>query len=399
MTTNTSLTIDMVTMEALRLLHQELNFVPNTFDGYEDEFGKTPKIGSSLRIRKPVQYEVTSGEKLTVQNSVEEYVDLDTKYRRHVGLNFTSSELALDIDQFSQRYLRPAVTRLAADVEAVALSMLDEIYQFVDDDGGAFDLRTMALAQANLGKSLVPTADRCMIMDPSSAAEFMIATSGLFHAQQNIVEQYREGMIGRTMGFDIYQNTHIPFLTTGTAPKTTLYTVNGANQTGSDITIQTGSATFKVGDRVTFAGCNRVHPETKADLGELQVFVVTEDSGASATTLKISPAIVTSGARQNVSASPSNSGAVVKLGAGASEVVRQCVAFHKEAFATAFVDLPLPDGVDLASRQRKDGISIRIVRDYDINDDNMPCRLDVEWFQGVIRPELATIVHADGAST
>src|SRR5207302_610439 len=80
------------------------------------------------------------------------------------------------------------------------------------------------------------------------------------------------------------------------------YTVNGANQTGSSLLITGGTNTFLKGDIVTLVGSNAVHPETKADLGYLRTFAVTADSGASATALAISPAIVVTGAKQNVTA-------------------------------------------------------------------------------------------------
>jgi hypothetical protein len=146
---------------------------------------------------------------------------------------------------------------------------------------------------------------------------------------------------------------------------------------------------------VTFAGCFAVDPETKASRGFLQQFVLTANSGASATSLAISPAIVTSGAAQNVSASPTNTGAVVKIGGGASALYSQSVLFHPEAFTFVTADL-----VDVSkfgawgSRQVMDGISMRIARQYNISTDTIPCRLDVLYGYKAIRPQLAVRVIA-----
>jgi hypothetical protein len=143
-----------------------------------------------------------------------------------------------------------------------------------------------------------------------------------------------------TAGFsDWFRNSLFTAHTTGTAAKTTGYTVSGASQTGASITVTGGTTTFLKGDVVTFAGSNAVHPETKADLGYLQTFVITADSGTSATTLAISPAIVATGATQNVTASPTSTGAVVKLGAGANETLQQSLVYHPDAFTFVTADL------------------------------------------------------------
>lgn len=147
---------------------------------------------------------------------------------------------------------------------------------------------------------------------------------------------------------------------------------------------------------MTFAGVNAVHPETKVSTGVLKQFVVTANSGTSATSLAISPAMVITGPRQNVSGYPTNTGAVVKVGAGASELLNGSLMFHRDAFTFATVDLPLPDGVDQASRAVVDGISVSVVRGFNISDRTFPCRLDVMYGYAALRPQLAVRIHADG---
>jgi hypothetical protein len=168
--------------------------------------------------------------------------------------------------------------------------------------------------------------------------------------------------------------------------------VNGASQSGADLTVDGGTTTFLKGDVITIAGVNRVHPETKANTGVLQQFVVTANSGTSATTLAVSPAITATGGRQNVSAVPADNAAISKVGGGASADWQETLAFSKNAFAFATADLILPNGVDFAAREVSDGISMRIVRDYAISSDTMPCRIDVLYGYKAIRPQLAARV-------
>lgn len=400
---HTILTPTAVTREALRILHQKLNFIGNINRQYDDRFAQSgAKIGDSLNIRLPNQFPIRTGATLSAQDVTESSVQLTVGTQKGVDVNFTSKELTLDLDDFSQRILEPAMSVLAANMEADAYSMYKDVYNLTYDKAataGICDLPVILDGRKRLNDSLAPIDNnRTCILDTESSAELVNGLKGLFHDSTAIKRQYKEGMMGRTAGFDFYENTLIAAHTTGTAAEgDTSYDISGATQTGSTITVATGTTTFLKGDVITLAGCNRVHPETKADTGVLQQFVVTADSGASATTLSISPAIVTSGAKQNVSASPTNGGAVSKLSVGASGVMANNMAFHKDAFCFATADLLMPRGVHFAAREVMDGLSMRIVRDYDITNDKFPCRIDVLYGYKTLRPELAVRLDTTAA--
>lgn len=393
---NTFLTSSVITKEALRILHQKLNFVGNIDRQYDDRFAQEgAKIGSSLRIRYPVQYVTSTGASLgTPTDSVETETSLTVSTQRKVVMRFTSQELTMQIDDFSKRFVEPAISVLAAAIEADALTMHRDVYNSVNNLGAAASFRSIMQARKRLADSLTPDADRKIILNTQDNVDLVDSLKGLFQSSQNISAQYKSGMMGTTAGFDFYENTIMPTQTTGTMPATTTMITSSAGQTGATINIQAPGAytlTFAVGDIVTFAGVNEVHPETKADTGRLQQFVVTAAftaNGVTATPLSISPAIVATGPRQNVTAAPAGSVAVVKVGA-ASAVYRPSLAFHPEAFTFATADLIMPKGVDMASRQVMDGISMRLVRQYDINEDRMPCRIDVLYGFRTLRPELA----------
>lgn len=387
---NSILTPVMVTREAARVLHQKLNFVGNITREYDDSFAKTgAKIGDTMRVRMPNRYIVRNGATLVPQDTTENYVPLQISAQKGVDLNFTSADLTLSLDDFSERIINPALSVLAANIEADALSMLNDVYQVINNIGSAATFKSVLLARKMLNDALAPNdGTRSCLLNTMDNVDLVDALKGLFQDSTAIKQQYREGQMGRTSGFDFYENTLMPNTLTGTAASATTYTVNGAGQTGAGVVVATGATTFKKGDVVTFAGCNRVHPETHADTGILQQFVVTADYAGGAGTLAISPTIVTSGAMKNVLASPTNGGAVVKVG-GASAIYKPSVVFHKEAFAFATADLLLPGGVDFAARETIDGISVRTVRAYDINNDKFPCRLDVLYGYNTLRAQLA----------
>lgn len=386
---NTLLTPTAVTREALRILHQKLNFVGNIVREYDDSYAKSgAKIGDSLKIRLPNKYTVRTGATLSAQDTTESSVTLQVATQKGVDLNFTSVDLTLSLDDFSSRILEPAMAVLAANIEADALSMYKDVYQSVWNGGSAATYNKALDARVLLQRALAPTNDRTALMDPLSMADVVKDTKTLFQNSTEVGKQYKEGYMGRAAGFDWMENTLIPSHTRGGSNGS--YLVNGASQTGSTLTVDTGATAPSAGDVITIAGVYSVHPETKVSTGVLQQFVI----GASATTTSfpISPAIVASGATQNVSGSPADNAAITFAGT-ASTAVGTSLLFQKEAFAFATADLVMPKGVDFAAREVFDGVSMRVVRQYDINNDKFPCRLDVLYGYKPLRPELAVRYH------
>lgn len=390
---NAILTPTAVTREALRILHQKLNFIGNVNRTYDDSFAKTgAKIGDSLKIRLPNEYTVRTGATLSAQDTNELSTTLQVATQKGVDLNFTSSDLTLSLDDFSKRILDPAMAVLAANMEADALSMSLDVYNNVNNIGSVATFKTIMQSRKALQDNLAPADNnRFVLLNTQDNVDIIDQVKGLFHDSTAIREQYKEGMMGRTGGYDFYENTLMQNQTTGTALSATTYTVNGAvTANGStSVVVATGATTFKKGDIITFAGCNRVHPESKADTGVLQSFVVAADYAGGAGTLTFSPAVYTTTGRQNVTAGGlPNGAAIVKVG-GASAIYKPSLAFHKDAFAFASADLVMPTGVDFSAREVMDGLSMRVVRQYDINNDKFPTRLDVLYGFKTIRPQLA----------
>lgn len=405
---NTLLSPTIITREALRYFHQESVFIGAINRQYDNQFaneGASPsgKIGPSLTIRMPNQFTVRTGAVMQLQDIAEDTQVLTVSTQKGVDFSFPVTDLTLTIDDFGKRYLQPAMARLAAEVEKDAISMYKDVGNFVDNDGVALSFLNYLQASQKLNESLAfDDGKRRVLMSETHNTKLIDAVKGLFNPQSTIGDQYRKGEVANdTAGFNkLFHSTLFTNHTTGTAAKTTGYTVNGATQNGATITVQTGTTTFLKGDLVTFAGSNAVHPETKADLGYLKQFAITADSGASATSLAIRPSLVTateSAAKANVTAYPTNTGAVVKLGAGASETLVQSLAFHKDAFTFVTADL-----IDVSkfgawgARQVMDGISMSLARQFDIVNYRVPCRIDVLYGFKSIRPEMACRIHADG---
>jgi hypothetical protein len=389
---NTLLNVDKITNAALVILHQKLNFIGSINRAYDDSFAQEgAKIGSTLRIRLPNQYSVRSGAALTVQDVVENNTTLTVASQKGVDINFTSVELAMNIFDFSAQVLEPAMAVLAANIEADALNMALDVYNQVNGQTNPQTFKNVLQGRKILRDNLAPAGELMIRMNTQDNVDLVDSLKGLFQDSKNIATQYRDGIMGKTAGFEFAENTFLNTYTRGA--ENAAYTVNGAGQTGATLTIQAGAGAFNKGDVFTI-GVFRVHPETKVNTGNLQQFVVTAPALSGATTISISPSIVTSGPTQNVVASPANAAALVFAGT-ASTATGQTLAYHKDAFTFATADLLLPDGVHFAGRKVQDGISMRIVRMYDINNDKMPCRLDVLYGYKTIRPQLAVRLAAN----
>lgn len=385
---NALLTPTAITRQALLILHQKLNFIGSINRQYDDSYAQTgAKIGDSLRIRLPNEYVVRTGPTLATQDTTEQSVTLQVSTQKGVDVNFTSRDLTLDLDDFSERILEPAMSVLAANVESDALSMYKAVYQQVANVGSAATFTNVLQGRKVLTDALTPNAPRSVCMDTQFNVDIVDALKGLFQDSTQIAKQYRDGYVGRTGGFDFMENTLMPRHIAGTNAGTG-YLVNGAAQTGATLTVDTGSGTLTEGDVFTIAGVNRVHPETKVNTGIQQQFVVAADYAGGAGSVAISPSIVTSGARQNVSGSPADNAAITKVGGNAA-TYNVSLAYHRDAFAFASADLVMPDGVDFAAREVMDGLSMRVVRQYDINNDTFPCRLDILYGYEPIRAQLA----------
>jgi len=391
---NTLLTPTAVTREALRVAHQKANFIGNIDRQHDKDFAVNgAKIGDSIKIREPNKFTVTDGATLSAQDTTESSVTLQLSGRKHVGMGFTTADLTLSIDDFSKRFITPAASVLMANVENDVISnVYKSVYNQVNNVDSAATLAKVLAGRKILNDNLAPLEMRSIVMDTQMNVDLVDGNKTLFNDVAGLSKNYKEGMQGRAAGFDFYENTLMPAHTSGTALATAVYLtdVAGGEATGTSglLHIDTGATTFKKGDIISIEDVFSVHPETKASTGQLKTFVVTADYAGGEGDLGISPSIVTSGAGQNVNAAVQNNKGITKHG-GASAIYNVAMGFHESAFTFATADLILPKGVHFGAREVMDGISLRVVQDYDINNDKLPARLDIIYGYLAQRPEFA----------
>ena len=394
---NSLLTIDMITRKALQILENSSVITRNVNRQYDDSFAvEGAKIGSTLRIRLPDRALVTDGAALQVQDDNEQFTTLSVSNQKHIGVNFTSAELTMQLDDFADRVLKPRISQLAASIDADVANAYKSIGQSVGTPGTTPGTSLVLLqAQQKLNESAAGMSPRYATVNPAANAGLVEGMKGLFNPTDTISKQFKNGMMGTgVLGYDeINMSQSIKVLTTGTRTNGTVTsTVSTQGTSTLSLTGVGASATIKQGEVFTIAGVFAVNPQTRESTGSLQQFVVTADavaSGGGVASVTVFPAIYTSAhALATVDAFPVATAAVTFVGSASSQYPQNLV-YHKDAITFATADLLLPQGVDMASRAVHNGISLRIVRQYDINNDRMPCRVDVLYGYSVIRPQMA----------
>jgi hypothetical protein len=393
---NSLLTIDMITRKALEILENNLVLTRNVNRQYDDSFAvEGAKIGSTLRIRLPDRALVTDGAALQTQDDNEQFTTLSVANQKHIGINFTSAELTMQLDDFADRVLKPRISQLASSIDADVANAYKSIGNSVGTPGTTPGTSLVLLqAQQKLNENAAVMSPRYATVNPAANAGLVEGMKGLFNPTDTISKQFKNGMMGTgVLGFDeINMSQSIKQHTTGDWGTTITLGAAVTSEGASSVSISfTGSSkTWKVGDVFTIANVYAVNPQTRESTGSLQQFVVTEDLTASTSgTLKFYPALYSAGsALATVDVLPPSGRAVTMLGSAATQYAQNLV-YHKDAITFATADLLLPQGVDMASRAVHNGISLRVVRQYDINNDRMPCRIDVLYGYSAIRPQMA----------
>lgn len=392
---NSLLTINMITNEAVRLFSQSNAFLRTVNRQYDDQFARSgAKIGNTLRIRLPNDYTVSTGPSITPQGTTEQNTSLTVATQANVPVAFSTQERTMSLDDYSERILAPAVNRLAAYVANDLMNVASSSCNIVAKSNATAspDASTWLQAGAILDQNLSPRMDRKIIMDPLTQARTVGSLAGLFNPQRKIGDQYETGVLTTdTLGFDWMSDQTTQVHTVGTFSAGG--TVNGAGQTGSTITVNAITGTLNKGDIITFAGVQAINRLTGQSYGTLAQFVVTANVLTGATSIPIYPALVPAPAAFNtVSASPAN-GAAMALVIPASTQYRQNLAYYPEAFTLATADLEMPtSGVVEAARAEFDGISLRMITGYNITTDQLITRMDILYGYAAIRPEWAVVV-------
>ncbi len=402
---NTILNLDIITLKALDLFKNTNSFIKNINQQYDDSFSMGgAKGGTQIRIRLPNDYTVSNGPALSVQDTAEQNTVLVMATQRHVDVAFTSVELTMKLDEFSELILAPMVNNLVGNVASTIMGGSEggacNYVANLDGSGAIISPtdRTYLSAGAALGNNSAPMQKRKVVNSLQTNANVVSSLSGLFNPSNRISQQYEEGTMYRALNLEWYEDQTVINHVTGSF---TSGTVNGASQTGSNLgmnlAVNAITGTLNLGDIITITDVNAVNRVTKQSTAKARQFVVTANVANGATSIPIYPGIVAPiGGQevqyQTVDSSPAN-GAAITLVAGPNVTYSQNLAFAPQAITMATADLVMPKaGVVDSARHVYEGISLRMITAYEIGTDQEATRLDILFGYQFLRPEWVCIV-------
>lgn len=389
MATNVKLTADIILREAKRLFKNNCPLLAGFNKTYDDSYSAYgAKSGDTIRIKKPQLAQTRTTKQMQVKAYEERSVSLARSNWLGSDLKFSNAELALDLPTFSKEILSPHMHKMACDLESSIFGLINK--QVTNQVGTAgtdpASVANLLLPKTRLDLLGSPGTNRSLILGPAGEAASVAALSGLFQSSEHIRDQYIKGKMGTALGYDFAMSQQVNRHTRGTADAN--YTVNGASQSGASLIVADGTGTILQGDIFTIAGVNSVNRVTKQSTGQLQQFTVTADYAGGAGTLAITPSIELTGPYQNVTALPADDAAITVVGTSGTDYAIH-LAHDQEAFAFGSADIELPKNAEFAARNTEDNISMSIVRDYDIQNNDTYCRIDLLWGFVVVSPEMA----------
>ena len=373
------------------------------------------KIGYIVNARLPVRYTVTEGDEFQGQDITESIVPIEITDLINIALEFTHGSLALEVDEYDERYLKPAFEQLATEVDTRGLRrMAIATSEFVGVPnvppgssgtlpGSATDPYAEAVEKLDMGS--VPMEHRIAMLAPKMHRYLTQGVQSLFNPVASISANYRKGQFAHDqLGFDEWYKTQTVYRhTIGALGGTPL--VNGADQSGSSLVTDGWTAAaatrLKEGDKIRIANVYAVNPLTRVSTGNLKSFTVTVDAASTAggaATLTISPAIVGPGSPyQNVNALPANDAAITIFGHASTYANTQTLlnlGYVKDAYTMVSADLPQVEGAWMCKRVRSKqlGLAFRVWKQGDIRLNTQPCRTDFLFGWKAVREELGIVI-------
>ncbi len=390
---NTLLTPTIIAKEALMQLVNSMAMSAHVYKAYKNEF---VKVGQTITVRKPNKFRVTKAQTRSNSNISEPSTSITMSTQAHVSWAFSSAELTTTIEDYSKRYIAPAAAALANQIDADLCDLYKDVYNYAGTPGTTpATFAALGAAQTVLDNESAPSDGRVAILNPAANWALADGLKGTF--AQNIAKDIMtKGFLGRIANLDIYMDQNVKRHMTGSFTAGATPVMNGATSSGATSFVTngwSGNNTVKKGDIFTVAATNAVNTMSGESTGILRRWAVTADTADTGTdmTIPITPTCIYGATNpySNVDALPLSTAALTFVGT-ANTAYTQNLVFHPNAFALVTVPIEIPANVWGARESDPDaGVSIRVVKQYDIDADEEIIRLDVLYGTKTLYPELA----------
>ena len=335
---NTLLTPNIVAKEALMVLESNLTMAPLVHTDYSDEFAQ---VGDTITIRKPAEFIAKNFTGTTsVQDITEGSATVKMDRFRDITANVTSKQMSLDIEDFSEQIIKPAMRSIAQAIDTDLLTVgVEKAGTKISATSNPTNLADIAALAKTLDLKKVPMSERRLILRPEHKYAYALTDNLSKVSYAGDSETLRRYEIGNVYNFDTFMSQNAPYCAATTSGSATSYKVTAAaGATSVSLSdLNTTSATIKSGDTFIIDG---------------YMYRFTEDkTGASSAISSINIDQPIHKTFTNEEATP------IKL--------PHSLAFHKNGIALVHRPLALPmDGSRSAYERNSDGLSVRVVFDY-----------------------------------
>ena len=337
----TLLTPSIIAKESLIALENECVLANLVHRDYSTEF---KNVGATVTIRKPTTFSstaVSSGSTIAVQTVTESSVQVILNQNLDVSFEVTSAELSLDIVSFSEQLIQPAMRAHAQKIDELLAALYSDIagHTGVSSTPAVGDIANL---RAQLGLQKVPYGNRSVVLAPVTEAAYLSLDAFLNADKRGDTKALKEASMGRVLGMDFYMDQNIPSHTSGAHGDLAMFMLGAATAgaTVASVDACSSGCTIAVGDVFKITGDNTGYRVTTA-------------CTATTTTLSdlaFSPALGSAAADN----------AVVTF----QDTHVANLAFHKNTFALVTAPLAPPIGGAKAAVETYNGLSCRVVYDY-----------------------------------
>lgn len=370
-------TAKLIASKALPLLKDKIALLPKVNRDYDSTY---KKAGDTIQVIKPARTSTVDGAS-SISGQYKEInesaVDVTLDTVRTVPFQVTSKQMALNVDDFTRQVIEPAVTAIAEYVnESIAQKYVDIPYYVGTSGDTPSTLVDIANIRKELNKNRCPNDMRSFVMDFDAEAKFIALDSLAEVDKAGTNSALRNAAIGRVYGMDLLADSGIQTHVAGgyTALADVTITAGASGASSVTLTSAAGDSTAKL---------------VKGDIFSIDdyQFVVTADTDAAVAgvvTASIYPAL------PNAFGDFTSASVAFPDKTAGGHVAN--LAFNKNAFCFATAPLAPPRGGADSYTLVADGLSLRVVEDYDINSDINLWRMDILYTVKTLYPELATRV-------
>src|SRR5690606_22566035 len=172
---NTLITPSVIAARALATLYNTAVLAMLVHRDFDSEFDG--KVGETISVKKPATFQVDEYDRnsgINIQNIVESTTPVTLNTLLDVSVAVTAEELTLELEDFDEQVLSPAMEAIVQDIDGrLAEALVDQATSdgASGDGTGNNEDRAFREARAKLGRAKMPLQNRSAVLSPEAVSE------------------------------------------------------------------------------------------------------------------------------------------------------------------------------------------------------------------------------------